>query len=117
MSDLFERLNAEIELLGKKAHAALDEGKLRIELLKLRRDQDAAARELGLLAHGKERGGEVDPLQTDAQLIRLDGLEQEISRVERELARVRGESVTVSEQPAPTGAAPGEVEVVEGEKS
>ena len=34
---LFDRLNQELEAFGKKAQAALDEGKLQIELLRLRR--------------------------------------------------------------------------------
>ena len=39
-STLFDRLNQELEAFGKKAQAALDEGKLQIELLRLRRRQD-----------------------------------------------------------------------------
>ena len=56
-STLFDRLNQELEAFGKKAQAALDEGKLQIELLRLRRKQDSAARDLGLLIHRRERGG------------------------------------------------------------
>ena len=57
-STLFDRLNQELEAFGKKAQAALDEGKLQIELLRVRRRLDRAARDLGLLVHRRERGGE-----------------------------------------------------------
>ena len=36
-STLFDRLNQELEAFGKKAQAALDEGKLQIELLRVKR--------------------------------------------------------------------------------
>jgi len=36
-STLFDRLNQELEAFGKKAQAALDEGKLQIELLRQKR--------------------------------------------------------------------------------
>ena len=39
-STLFDRLNHELEAFGKKAQAALDEGKLQIELLRVRRRRD-----------------------------------------------------------------------------
>ncbi len=70
-STLFDRLNHELEAFGKKAQAALDEGKLQIELLRLRRRQDRAARDLGLLVHRRERGGEVEARRFDALLLRL----------------------------------------------
>jgi hypothetical protein len=82
-SGLFDRLNQELEAFGKKAQAALDEGKLQIELLRLRRKQDNAARDLGLLIHRRERGGEVDQRRVDGLLVRLDDLEGEIARLEQ----------------------------------
>jgi hypothetical protein len=48
---LFDRLNQELEAFGKKAQAALDEGKLQIELLRLRRRRDNAARDLGVMVN------------------------------------------------------------------
>ena len=48
-STLFDRLNQELEAFGKKAQAALDEGKLQIELLRFKRQRDHAARDLGML--------------------------------------------------------------------
>ena len=88
-STLFDRLNHELEAFGRKAQAALDEGKVQIELLRVRRKRDGAARDLGLLIHRRERGGEVEPRRVDALLLRLDDLEAEIARLERQVAEQR----------------------------
>jgi hypothetical protein len=84
-STLFGRLNQELEAFGRKAQWALDEGKLQIELLRVRRKQDQVARDLGLLVHRRERGGEADPRRIDALLLRLDDLAGEIARLEAQL--------------------------------
>ncbi len=88
-STLLDRLNQELEALGKKAQSALDEGKLQIELLRGRRRRDNTARDLGLLVYRRERGGEVEPRRTDALLGRLDELEADIARLERQVAEAR----------------------------
>jgi hypothetical protein len=81
-STLFDRLNHELEAFGKKAQAALDEGKLQIELMRARKRRDNAARDLGLLVYRRERGGEVEPRRIDAVLLRLDDLVAEVTRLE-----------------------------------
>ena len=88
-STLFDRLNQELTEFGKKAQAALDEGKLQIELLRYRRKQDNAARDLGLLFHRRERGGEAEPRRFDALLLRLDDVEREIARLEAQIVEAR----------------------------
>jgi hypothetical protein len=88
-STLFDRLNQELEAFGKKAQAALDEGKIQIELLRLRRKQDNAARDLGMLVHKRERGVEVEPRRFDALMLRLDDLKADIARLEDQLAEAR----------------------------
>jgi outer membrane murein-binding lipoprotein Lpp len=88
-STLFDRLNQELEAIGRKAQAALDEGKLQIELMRTRRKRDNTARDLGLLVHRRERSGEVEPRRVDALLLRLDDLEAEIARLERQMAEAR----------------------------
>jgi len=93
-STLFDRLNQELEAFGRKAQSALDEGKLQIELLRLRRKQDQAARDLGLLVHRRERGGEADPRRMDALLARMDELAADLGRLDRQIQdarRQRGE--------------------------
>jgi hypothetical protein len=88
-STLFDRLNQELEAFGKKAQAALDEGKLQIELLRLRRRQDNAARDLGMMVHRRERGGELEPRRIDALMLRLDDLQAEIARLEVQISESR----------------------------
>ena len=84
-STLFGRLNQELEAFGRKAQWALDEGKLQIELLRVRRKQDQVARDLGLLVHRRERGGEADPRRIDALLLRLDDLGGDVARLEEQV--------------------------------
>jgi predicted nucleic acid-binding Zn-ribbon protein len=101
-STLFDRLNQELEAFGKKAQAALDEGKLQIELLRLRRRQDNAARDLGLMVHRRERGGELEPRRIDALMLRLDDLQAEIARLELQISEARRKTATASRNvPAP----------------
>jgi hypothetical protein len=93
-STLFDRLNQELEAFGRKAQWAIDDGKLQIELLRIRRKQDHVARDLGLLVHRRERGGDADPRRIEALLLRLDEVAGEIARLEgqlQEAKRQRGE--------------------------
>ncbi len=104
-STLFDRLNQELEAFGKKAQAALDEGKLQIELLRVRRRRDNTARDLGLLVHRRERGGEAEQRRADALLVRLDELEAEIAKLEQQVSEARRRA------PAPPAPAPVERDV------
>ncbi|MFL5403319.1 MAG: hypothetical protein ACJ8BF_10935 [Gemmatimonadales bacterium] len=106
-STLFDRLNQELEAFGKKAQAALDEGKLQFELLRLRRRLDHVARDLGLMVHRRERGGETEPRRIDALLLKMDDLQAEIARLERQIAQSRrGESAPAeAAEAAPTAGA------------
>ena len=99
--------NQELEAFGKKAQSALDEGKLQIELLRMQRRQDNAARDLGLLIHRRERGGEAEPRRIDALLLRLDDLERDVARLERQISetrRQRGQGSPGAPPVATTGA-------------
>ena len=108
-STLFDRLNQELEAFGKKAQAALDEGKLQIELLRVRRRQDNAARELGLIFHRRERGTPVEARRIDALMLRLDDLQSEIARLEQQIAQRRASGpVSAHHAPAPVGPEPPE---------
>jgi hypothetical protein len=111
-STLLDRLNQELEAFGKKAQAALDEGKLQIEQLRVRRRRDQTARDLGLLVYRRERsGGESDPRRMDPLLLRLDELEAELARLDGQIARARqqrpgtGTGPTTSQEP-PASPAP-----------
>ena len=104
-STLFDRLNQELEAFGKKAQAALDEGKLQIELLRLRRRLDRAARDLGMLVHRRERGGETDARRFDALLLRLDDFQADITRLEKQIAEARRGTADRGSTPTPAGVA------------
>ncbi len=106
MASLFERLNTEVEQFGRKAQAAIDEGKLRLEFFRLRRDQDETNRELGRLFHCRERGQEVDAAHLDSLLLKLDQVGAELTRIERAIAASGGEAVSVSTEVPPADAKP-----------
>jgi hypothetical protein len=112
MAGILQRLNSELETFGKRAQQAFDDGRLQLEKFRLQRDRDEAARKLGYLAHRRERGSTVDPLELDAWLVRIDNLDAAITKVEREMAATKGEMVTVNQAPPPPGAETGEAEVV-----
>lgn len=103
-STLFDRLNQELEAFGKKAQAALDEGKLQIEVLRIRRRRDNAARDLGLLIHRRERGGAVEAARVDSLLLRIDDLQADIARLERQSGESRRTSGPTEEKVENSGA-------------
>ena len=107
MSSLFDRLNQELESFGKRAQAALDEGKSQIELLRVRRQRDMVARDLGILVHRRERGGDTDATRYEALLVRFDDLESQIATLEQEAAASRRSaepSAAASPPPPPADA-------------
>jgi outer membrane murein-binding lipoprotein Lpp len=103
-STLFDRLNQELEAFGKKAQAALDEGKLQIELLRIRRRRDNAARDLGMLVYRRDRGQQIEAARVEAIMSRIDELQAEIERLERQVAASRGGTGAQREGSAPEGA-------------
>ena len=101
MPSLFDKLNSELETFGRRAQAAMDEGKLQIELMRLRRQRDNVARDLGLLTYRRERGTTVEDRRVEALMLKLDDQEAEIARLKRQLSAMRGEGVSVSDEPPP----------------
>jgi hypothetical protein len=101
MAELLDRLNRELGTIGRRAQAAIGDGKLQLELLRLRRMQDNAARDLGLLIHRRDRGRDVDLRRIDSLLFRLDDLETQIGRIEAELAERRRSRQTSTGEPTP----------------
>ena len=90
-STLFDRLNHELEAFGRRHSRRWTRASSRSSCSGLRRRQDNAARDLGLLIHRRERGGEVEPRRIDALLLRLDDLETEIERLEGQIAEARAD--------------------------
>jgi hypothetical protein len=101
MSSLFDRLNQELESFGKRAQAALDEGKSQIELLRVKRQRDVVARDLGMFVHRRERGGESDPRRYDALMLRFDDLEAQIAVLEREVGSAHRAAASGVAEPTP----------------
>jgi len=94
---LFDRFAAGLETLGKKANQALDEGKLRVELMKARRRMDAAARDLGYLTYRQARGTQAPPTDVESLTQRIAEAEAAAARIEAQLDQLK--------QPSRTGSA------------
>src|SRR5215510_1683024 len=105
MSGILDKLNKELEQFGRRAQAALDEGKLQLEKMRLRREQDEAARQLGRLHYRKTRGQEVDALEFDAYLVKLDSHAASIAQVDRDIAATKTEKSAETETADTTVAA------------
>ncbi|MBL8998636.1 MAG: hypothetical protein KJZ74_06480 [Gemmatimonadales bacterium] len=89
---LFDQLEKELDRAGEAAKQALDEGRLRLDLHRVRRRADEAASALGFAVHRARREGR----ELDAEtLARLDGAlaehTKEAARIEAELASIRTE--------------------------
>ncbi len=79
-----DKVAAGLETLGRKANLALDEGKLRVQLLRARRQMDAAARDLGYVTY-RQAKGEQPPEG------RVEALTRRIAEGEADVARIQGE--------------------------
>ncbi len=86
---LFDRFAAGLETLGKKANQALDEGKLRVELVRVRRRMDNAARELGYLTYRQAKGTTAAPADVEALTRRIADAETAAARLEAEIAELK----------------------------
>lgn len=97
---LWDKLQKELDRAGTAAKGALDEGKIRIELFRVRQLADKAAEALGYAVHRARRDGRDLDAET---LARLDATlaehEKEATRLEAEIAKARGD--------APSDAPPG----------
>jgi capsule polysaccharide export protein KpsE/RkpR len=100
MASIFSRLNSELENFGRRASAALDEGRLQIELLRVKRSRDNAARDLGMLAYHREKGVVADQRRVDALVLKIGDLEAEIASIETQIATQKAVVVSVTATPA-----------------
>ena len=97
MSSIFSRLNSELENFGRRATAALDEGRLQIELMRVKRRRDNAARDLGMIAYHREKGVEQDQRRVDALVLKIGDLETQIASIETQIATQKAEVVSVTD--------------------
>lgn len=86
---LWEKMQAELDRAGSAAKDALDEGKIRIELFRLRQQADKAAQSLGYALHrAKHDSVDLAPEALDNLHAALGRLEAEAKRLEEQLAQV-----------------------------
>lgn len=87
---LWDKFQKELDRAGDAAKGALDEGRLRIELFRVRQLADKAAESLGYAVHRARREGR--ELDVEA-MTRLDGAltrhDDEAARIEAEIAKLR----------------------------
>jgi hypothetical protein len=84
---LWDRLSTELRSAGKAARGALDEGKLRLELFRVRQLADKAAQALGYAVHQAHKSGKEPAPDTIQRLeATLTEHEMEATRLEGELA-------------------------------
>lgn len=92
---LFTRIKSELSSAGTAARGAIDEGRVRFEIFRVRQAADAAAQALGYAVHRARRDGrELDPATLKRLDTTLSERELEASRLQAELARHRGEAAT-----------------------
>jgi hypothetical protein len=96
-----DRFAAGIESLGRRANQALDEGKLRMEVLRARRRLDHAARALGYLTYRQFRGEPANQAEIDSLTRRMTEAEAEAERLEAAITGLKQ-----SASPAPEAAPP-----------
>lgn len=104
---LFDKLKGELESAGKAAHGALDEGRLRLEIFRVRQSADRAAQALGYAVHRAEKAGK-EPVNDEITRLKaaLAGHEKEAERLEEELRRNTTGEMPAAERPEPPSSGP-----------
>jgi len=104
-----DRVAAGIDQLGKKAQQALDEGKLRVDLSRVRHRKDNAARDLGYLTYRQSKGEVLPDGEVEVLLRRMTAAAEEIAKLEARIEQVRGRQTAAGPDappPPPADAAP-----------
>lgn len=110
MSDVLERLNAELEQMGERLRSALEGSRLRAERAGVVASRSKAAYKLGLLAYDRAKGREPAADDWDAAVARMDELTSRIAELDRRIADEEGgDGPDVHDTPAP------DAEVVDAE--
>jgi hypothetical protein len=92
MSEFWEKVKTEIDRAGKVAQEALDEGKLRIELFRVRQSADKIAESIGYAVYRARKEGREPEQESFSQLIsRLAESDAEISRIEAALRSINAD--------------------------
>jgi hypothetical protein len=102
---IWNRIKDEVERAGRAAHSAIDEGKLRLDLLRARQSADRSAQRLGYAIFRAKTDGK--PLADDVynrHASELTAAEAEIARIEtllKEAAARRGGEPAPAREAAP----------------
>ncbi|MEX2181013.1 MAG: hypothetical protein WD771_03170 [Gemmatimonadaceae bacterium] len=86
---LWEKVQQELDRAGTVAKGALDEGKIRIELFRIRQQADKAAQALGYAVHRAKKDGK------DLEEETFERLHQGLKEHEAEAKRLEGELAVV----------------------
>ena len=92
---LWDKLSTELRSAGKAARGAIDEGKLRLELFRVRQLADKAAQALGYAVHQSHQSGNEPAPDT------LQRLEATLTEHESEAKRLETELASNTESPPP----------------
>lgn len=97
---LWDKLKQELDRAGKVAQGALDEGKLRLEVFRVRQLADKAAQTLGYAVYrARAAGADLDADSYGRLAAALQAHETEASRLERDLEEASGKKPGTSEPP------------------
>lgn len=101
---LWDKLNTELNRAGRAAQGAFDEGRLRIEIFRVRQLADKSAQALGYAVYRARAAGEdLEAATWDRLAATLREHEAEAARLELELA---GQSAAPGSSESPTEPAP-----------
>ncbi len=95
---LWNKLQAELDKAGTAAKGALDEGKIRIELFRVRQQADKAAQALGYAVHRAKRDN------TEIAAETLDHLHGTVAKHEAEAKQLEEDLAKVLHRDAPPAA-------------
>lgn len=106
---IWDKLQGELNRAGKAAQDALDEGRLRLEIFRVRQLADKAAQALGYAVYrAKAKGEELDAATWDRLTATLREHEAEATRLDAELEKVKqgpADTPTAAEPTADAAAA------------
>lgn len=89
---LLDRLRQELNLAGKSAQRALDEGRLRLDLYRARQSVDRFAQRFGYAVFRARSGGvDLSTEEYSTHINNLTAAETEVERVETLLAEASGQ--------------------------
>jgi hypothetical protein len=101
-----DKLQVELNRAGRAAQDAIDEGRLRLEIFRVRQLADKAAQALGYAVYrARAKGEELDAAAWDRLTATLKEHEAEATRLDAELTKVKADAPAAEAPPAGDSAA------------